>query len=550
MRLKILQHNNLAKRLTALLLALAVLAALCSCSSGADEPAVQQTQPDFPSDPQQEIIDYPLTLDSLIAQLNAERSVSSGDAGYDPEAFLPDYTSEDFLADEFSDAEFKLLTTRPTVSPESVPIEAAAQDVEYLFRIFRTSYGAYTFFGGDEVFNAVKADILATLQAYSPEIPLSEFRDLLLDNLSFIEDSHFMIGYEDVDFNEKLYFRDKNFLEFRRDSIGYYAYPRNEAEGNRRWYLSPDLEQYMKITIAPSGELVYGIFALCTDREHYSLPDYIVLTNTDGKKAGYTIEWECLLPDSFDSGDSVYSLGIENGVPVVSLHSFYLDKNSFDGINSYLNDAKALRDEPYLILDFSDNTGGYDTISTMWLYSLTEGQRVGLGTGYVSYISRLNDYVLTNKEEEILDLFDKLDFYADFPEYDEESGEDDEELEPGDTYIVEPELDYIEQNRTIFAVFNKYTYSAGELALFQLENMSNVVLVGANSNGCLLTGGTNIDAPVWLPNSGLPLSYSIMLVTDDIMQGFDSAGFQPDIVTDPETAARDIVRCLDYYGKR
>ena len=108
----------------------------------------------------------------------------------------------------------------------------------------------------------------------------------------------------------------------------------------------------------------------------------------------------------------------------------------------------------------------------------------------------------------------------------------------------------MEQDRTIFAVFNKYTYSAGELALFQLENMSNVVLVGANSNGCLLSGGTNIDAPVWLPGSGLPLSYSIMLVTDDIMEGFDSAGFQPDIVTDPETAAQDIVRCLDYYGER
>ena len=114
MKLHKSKHNSLVKRLTALLLALSVLAVLCSCGSGASSSVPQQAQPDFPGDPKQEVIDYPLTLDSLIAQLNAERSVSSGDAGYEPGDFLPDYTSEDFLADEFSDEEFRLLTTRPS----------------------------------------------------------------------------------------------------------------------------------------------------------------------------------------------------------------------------------------------------------------------------------------------------------------------------------------------------------------------------------------------------------------------------------------------------
>ena len=45
----------------------------------------------------------------------------------------------------------------------------AAEDVEYLFDAFRTLYGPYDYFGGDETFGEHKAELLALWTATEPE---------------------------------------------------------------------------------------------------------------------------------------------------------------------------------------------------------------------------------------------------------------------------------------------------------------------------------------------------------------------------------------------
>ncbi len=541
------------KRAFSLLLAVVMLLTLCSCSVISLPPQEQTSSSESEVSEPEVITDCPISLSGLIEQLNSVRFSRSAD-DRDMKSFLPDYTSEDFLADELTDEEFALLTAEPPSKVFAVSHDEAVQDVEYLFRILRTSYGAYTFFGGDEAFGKAKAEILSELNIRYPErIGKDGLRTLIIEKLGFIEDSHFAIDGYSLAFEERYYYRDANFLKFRRDSHGYYAFPRNDSANNRRWYISPEDEELLYLTIAEDGELVYGIFTLATPFEELSLNDYIVLTSAEGDRAGYTIEWKIVSDPAYNFSKPIYAKGEANGIPTVSLRSFYLDDSRFDAINSYLNDAAELRDEPILIVDLSGNLGGYDTISSMWLYSLTGGDKVGVGVGYSSYISRLNDYVLSNNKEEVTQIFDSLDFFKEYPDYWDildngtESGveQDYTAFEP---YIVERETDFIEQDRTIFAVLDKNTFSAGEMALFQLENMSNVVFVGVNSNGCLLTGGTNIDAPVYLPNSGISVIYSIIIVTNDRMENFDSYGFRPDIIVNPESAPELIVKCLDYYN--
>lgn len=305
--------------------------------------------------------------------------------------------------------------------------------------------------------------------------------------------------------------------------------------------------QYLKLTIADSGELVYALFGISGMHDQSSLPENITLYTLSGNTAELELQW-AMMSCLYEPADDTYTLREVDGIPVVTLNSYYLDEDCFDDINAYLNDAERLRGEPVIVVDLRCNTGGYDCLNSMWLYQLTGGDEIDWTVGYAAYISRMNEYVLTNDEESIDALFKQLDFFDRYPDYWEY--EDDEEYAEGDVYLTEPESRLYEYDGTIFVLFNKHTYSAGELALFQFENMSNVVFVGMNSNGCLLTGGTNMNAPVWLPNSGLSVYYSILLVTSDIMDGFDAYGYQPDIVAADDEIVEDVINCWYYYNNQ
>ena len=71
-----------------------------------------------------------------------------------------------------------------------------------------------------------------------------------------------------------------------------------------------------------------------------------------------------------------------------------------------------------------------------------------------------------------------------------------------------------------------------------------VLVVGSNSAGYQISSNS---VGIYLPNSGLQVKYSMMVVTSDIMNGFDSAGYLPDVVVDNVTAVDDIIRCWQYY---
>jgi len=542
-------------RLLALVLAAVMLVSLCSCQlmqNAYSQGSYTPPQPEVEPDSTQQVLqygEYEMTLQLLMERLNSRRS-ESNQPEYELEDYLPDYESADFQAAEFSDDEFAMLTTQPTNVPDILTLEQAIEDVEYLFRILRTSYGAYTLFGGDEVFNAAKDKLIKKLETfYFGGITVDQLRSEMLDVLSFVEDTHFGIDDQGTNFNEKRYYRDSNELVFRYDDNGFYANPDNDPNGER-WYISEEDEALLQMTIADDGELVYGLFRL--DNQYYpqDLPESIKMQNAEGKTTTYKIKWS-LMSCGYVWNEEYYTYDEVDGIPVVSLNTYYLDEMSFEDINDYLNDAEELRGEDVIIVDLRYNTGGYDSLNAMWLYTLTGGEDIDWSVGYAAYVSKLNNYVLTNNEAYVESLFDRLDFFDTYPEYwgESDSAAEEETYEVGDTYLIEAESDYYEYDGTIFVLFNKQTYSAGELALFQFENMSNVVFVGMNSNGCLLTGGTNIDAPVYLPNSGMMVNYSILLVTSDIMEGFDAYGFQPDIIVENENAIEDVINCWNYYNE-
>lgn len=90
----------------------------------------------------------------------------------------------------------RLLT--PHNLEKALTMETAREDIETFFTLLRTTYGAYDYFGGDEVFGPLEEQAIAALESRKKEGDIlysKEIRDILYDTVRpVIRDGHFMIG--------------------------------------------------------------------------------------------------------------------------------------------------------------------------------------------------------------------------------------------------------------------------------------------------------------------------------------------------------------------
>ena len=95
----------------------------------------------------------------------------------------------------FTDGEMELLLT-PHGPEENLTMEQAREDVETAFTLLRTTYGAYEYFGGDQVFDGLREDALARLEEADPGLPLADVvAEALYTVLSpVVRDGHFAVG--------------------------------------------------------------------------------------------------------------------------------------------------------------------------------------------------------------------------------------------------------------------------------------------------------------------------------------------------------------------
>ena len=70
--------------------------------------------------------------------------------------------------------------------------DEAKKDIDQLFNLFKYTYGAYGYFGGDSKFSEVKSDMINALPK-DKTVLMSQFEDILNSNLSFLKDYHFRI---------------------------------------------------------------------------------------------------------------------------------------------------------------------------------------------------------------------------------------------------------------------------------------------------------------------------------------------------------------------
>lgn len=482
-----------------------------------------------------------ITLDELMEGLNEERKNDVRTNISDADIFLPDYESDEFQAIEFSEEELDLLTTPNYEDSGSLTMEEIENDVDYLFRILKTSYAPYEYFGGDEVFNKAKEDILNEVHSYTA-ISTGKFESIIMDNLSFMMDSHFSLNmYSGVDFAEQVYYYDSEKRELRTDDKGYFL-----VVDGVKYYVDENDEEYLKLTVGESGELVYAFIAMCEEKNSGVLPREFTLLSDKNDEIILDIKWKT------DRYNYTYNLTWEDevdGIPLTGIGMMAIDDdNCIEEMNDFVNRAKELRDEEIFILDLRGNSGGLSTISYMWMYNLTNGKEVEGEYTMVYYMSMLNYLVTMGNDEEIIDALLKFDFFNENPDQKEELLSEEEEDELGEGYVYDTEDSWNEYDGTIFVLCDKAVSSAGEMFILELMDVENVVVFGTNSNGCLISGGTNYYVDVYLPNSGISIYYSTALILTDDSEDFDARGVQPDVIICGEDEAEAAARCWNYYN--
>ena len=191
-------------------------------------------------------------LDAFLAEINARRrAVIETEASLDVSAWTHDFTEQNGT---YTEEEMDLLLT-PHDLAEPLTAETAREDVDAFFTLLRTTYGAYEYFGGDEVFAPLEEQALAQLEkeaaGWQPLISQT-IQDVLLDTLSpVLRDGHFRIGDQHPlePYQKYMYYVPNLYLP--------------NADG-----LDPD---YVKPTIGPEGQICYGFYTPSHDGT--DLPD-------------------------------------------------------------------------------------------------------------------------------------------------------------------------------------------------------------------------------------------------------------------------------------
>ena len=425
------------------------------------------------------------TLDELLAEVNAAHQAVQRPQ-VDAEQYLREGPDEETVA-RFTEGELTAFNADAELTAAQ-----AAEDVEYLFEAFRTLYGPYEYFGGDETFGAHKAELLARL-AEKDSWTAAEVQDLLLEGLRFFQDGHFNINGGKPNLPKvPFFFREAAFC---RTEEGYLR-----EDGKRVASVDgyEDLDELFKRSISPEGEIVYYPVLLkewtMTDQPQ-PCDEQLTVRYADGSSQTLTAEPFQRYSKEVDA-DNVTEFHKDGEIPVFVL-------NLCDDAASDAADAAAIMvaRSPVGIVDLRTNPGGSDAICNHWLRRYT----------YTRNAMYRNQYMMNV-------------FSGPFREPD----------------------GWVENDRVLIILAGKRTASAAELLLERTANLENVLVIGENTSGAMMGNACRMQ----LPHSGCQVA---MTVDSVYLPSADSSyeelrGYEPDLWVPAAEAEELAVRLMERLG--
>ncbi|OUQ79588.1 S41 family peptidase [Flavonifractor sp. An10] len=427
-------------------------------------------------------VDFHAFLDEVN---ETRRAVIEDGEPLDISAWTPDFTDQNHT---FTDEEMEVLLT-PHDPAENLTLEQAREDVETAFTLLRTTYGAYEYFGGDEVFDGLREDALARLEEADPALPLADaVADALYAVLSpVVRDGHFVVD------NRRL---------IEAYELSPYYVP--------GVYIDDPTgldEDYIKPTIGPDGAITYGFYALSHDGS--DLPDSL---------GGYELDWTLCEP--VGRGNFVFAESEYRGIPTLQSRRMSSRTPEEEAqLERFASCGGEYADAPLLIFDVRGNPGGSDR----WLMSWFEGW-----TGQPAQPHRVDGHRYSQLGCEVHGSYYPPDWM-------------------GTWGIGTEEGNWVEREGYTFLLTDGGTASSGETAVEFLRTVENTLAVGLPTGGCALVSN-NMD--IYLPRTGVWLFFGTGLSFHETMENRDGVGYLPDLWVNPAEAPVAVARMCEYYGLR
>lgn len=394
---------------------------------------------------------------------------------------------------------------------QALTYEQAVADIEYYFRVLKYLYGAYYYFGGDEIFLEAKQNVLHEIEGRFV-IGSEDLEDILYENLIFVRDSRFAIGNktpaDDLQ-NRYEYFYSVG-QNYAKDANGYYKL----IDGVKWYYAGCENDAVsMEYSLDEEGRIVYSLIRFCSLKNEngvVSETDEIFLKNGDVTKK-QIVEWQ----DSTPQGIYLRNYQILNMKDIA-----YMSLRSSDdptATRSFVQAAKQAKDAKVIIYDLRSNAGGNIAVGKTWVEQFFN---VSLEiNGVEAYRLTAIRGASAGQESSSIQITDGQRISNDIP---------------------------------IIVLVDDLTAASAESISRYMTCIENVTVIGSNTKGVQLCDYESTlkryTTSYCLPNSKIMVEFGDILrfVNDTI--NMDGIGYTPDIWCDPDDALDLVLNMIMTQG--
>ncbi|HVI40351.1 MAG TPA: S41 family peptidase [Anaerovoracaceae bacterium] len=406
--------------------------------------------------------------------------------------------------------EIQALASQRYGKKDTLTVEEALQDVDTLFRTYKSAYGLYYYFG-ESAFSDAEATIIKELNK-KQSIHTNDLEKLIGRNLLFMRDAHSRVGgylpTVEGGYVKKYHYASNIYLQ--KDETGYFR-----IKSGEQWYLTAvngnsQIAPYVKPCIQADGSITYGLGQLFKDAAQAKSIKTITFSTANGKSKTEKIKWtlgENYAKSSIHTPD--YSYSTKSGVPIVTIRSMKGDARQ---LNDFVNSGKTLRGKKTVIIDIRSNGGGNNAYPDNWFKNFT-GALPQLRMTHIRNESALAQALGNGSAK---------------------------------GWISNSKAGRFVPNKTnIIVLIDSNAGSAGESMIMNLRTLENVVFIGSNSAGFLI-GANQLDLS--LPISGMPVTITQGIHFIEGGENRDGIGFEPDIWVNPKDALTLALKMVEYYN--
>jgi len=425
--------------------------------------------------------------------------------------------------------------------------EQLGADIRFLFDLLRHGYGGYWYFGGDDVFLPIREAMLGRLAGMSKPLQVSSFlNDLILPALrGVIADKHFQV--HDITFwapSHVLYMNEEFIL--RRRGSGFVT----EIDGALHRVLevrdgNAGLVDGILPTLTPEGEFAWAFGLVRADGRRDAVEITVLLENTgtgESHSRRVNLPWVPAAPRRPN-----YPISVTREVGGITVLENRTLVARADDLADFFYSGYLLRDRPVLIMDLRGNSGGLSSLPRRWVGIYT-GQEP-TGTLLFAASSRRSQVMA-----ELHEFF--VPYHASVMLREARAGSAEteavcrcriQEFMPRGLSVnmgVPRQIPIPNENLVIVLTDNDAA-SGGDLFAGYLRQLENVLFVGTNTLGALVTGGVGRTR---LYHSGLDIMFGTRLNLRPDLSQFEGVGFKPDLWVPPGESLERVLRFVERYG--